>query len=61
MITLLLIFTGLRASELNKIKLKDLDLENDFIHNVRRKRGLISEIPIEKYYLKAFIAKLCKC
>ena len=55
MITLLLIFTGLRASELNKIKLKDLDLENDFIHNVRRKRGLISEIPIEKYYLKPLL------
>lgn len=55
MITLLLIFTGLRASELNKIKLKDLDLENNFIHNVRRKRGLISEIPIEKYYLKPLL------
>ena len=55
MIILLLVFTGLRASELNKIRLKDLDLENDFIHNVRRKRGVISEIPIEKYYLKPLL------
>ncbi|MBT3475460.1 tyrosine-type recombinase/integrase [bacterium] len=54
-IILLLIFTGLRASELNKIKLIDLDLENNFIHNVRRKRGVISEIPIEKYYLKPLL------
>ena len=55
MIILLLVFTGLRASELNKIRLIDLDLENDFIHNVRRKRGVISEIPIEKYYLKPLL------
>lgn len=56
MIVALLIFTGLRASELIMIKVDDVDLNDNFIHNVKRKRGLLSEIPIEKYYLRSILS-----
>ena len=55
MIIIMLIFTGLRASELENIKIIDIDLNENFIHNVKRKRKNISEIPIEKYYLKPLL------
>ena len=51
----ILVFTGLRASELVNIKVDDIDLNENFIHNVRRKRGVLAEIPIEKYYLKPLL------
>ena len=52
MIVIMLIFTGLRASELENIKIIDIDFEENLIHNVIRKRSVISEIPIERFYLK---------
>lgn len=54
-ILLILIFTGLRASEVSNIKIPDIDLKNDKIDNIVRKRGKKSEVPIETKFLKPIL------
>ena len=54
-ILLVLIFTGLRASELGNIRTPDLDLKNNKIHNVSRKRGKESIVPIDRRFLKPIL------
>ena len=54
-ILLVLIFTGLRASELGNIRTPDLDLKNNKIHNVSRKRGKESIVPIDTRFLKPIL------
>ena len=57
-IVLTLIFSGLRASELADIKIQNINLNENIIYNVKRKRGIISDIPIEKTYLKPYLHNL---
>ena len=47
----LLIFSGLRASEIINIKVNDIDFINKEIKNIKRKGGKITSIPIDNNYL----------
>ena len=60
-ILLVLIFTGLRASELGNIWTPDLDLKNNKIHNVSRKRGKESIVPIDRRFLKPILKEYLEC
>ncbi len=51
-ILFVLVFSGLRASEVANISIGNIDLDNNIIKNVTRKRGEKVEIPIESHYLK---------
>jgi site-specific recombinase XerD len=56
-ILLVLIFTGLRASELGDIRTSDVDLKNNRIDDVSRKRGKESMVPINKRFLKPILKR----
>ena len=57
LVLLILIFTGLRVSELSDMKIADVDLKNNKIDNIMRKRGKKSEVPIEGKFLKPILKK----
>ena len=59
-LVLLLIFTGLRATEVTRIKIEDVDLGNCCIKNVLRKRRNYAEIPIERKHLGPLLENYIK-
>ncbi|MFL2686665.1 MAG: tyrosine-type recombinase/integrase [Deltaproteobacteria bacterium TMED126] len=55
---LVLIFTGLRVSELVNIKVNSVDLSNLVIRDIQRKGGTLGDVvPIDKEFLKNYLSE----